>query len=273
MTLEQIQLPIHDSFQLFQQEYLRRTTSSEPLLKEVEEYLATFPGKQLRPTLLLLAAEACQHLSQQHVMLAVAIELLHNASLMHDDVVDESDMRRGHQSVCNRWGNAVAVICGDYYLSLVITALRQADISEATEIMNNTVTDLCRGELKQLSLINSHQQSVDDYLEVISCKTASMMTSCCELGALPISDDGDSHYRQALHDFGYHYGMVFQMRDDMHDTDINHDVSLPSDTSAQSLIDQHTRLAQEALLQLPDTPARQSLFDLLSPNAPQPTNS
>ena len=125
MTAEELQEPVRLPFNDFRDEYRRYTHSVAPLLHDVEEYLAQIPGKQLRPLILLLSAKACNTLTHSHILLATAIELLHNATLMHDDVVDESDTRRGHESVRHRWSNQVAVLCGDYYLSQVMSILHE----------------------------------------------------------------------------------------------------------------------------------------------------
>ena len=271
MTLTELIQPAQPHFDLFQEEYQRRTHSTVPLLKEVEEYLSQIPGKRLRPLLVLLAAKACGTMTNSHILIATIVEMLHNATLMHDDVVDESPLRRGHDSVRHRWGNQVAVLCGDYYLSQTMSALHEINDSNATRIVNNAVRTMCEGELKQLASA-SRPLDAETYIDIIGCKTASLLSACCELGACHIGSQTEPPYRQALRDFGYHYGIVFQIRDDMHDTDARHDATLQGTTDPQQLIDRHTRLAIEALSTLPDTPAHRSLRSLLLPDAPQPTN-
>lgn len=271
MTLTELIQPVQHHFDLFQEEYQRRTHSTVPLLKEVEEYLSQFPGKRLRPLLVLLAAEACGTMTNSHILVATIVEMLHNATLMHDDVVDESSLRRGHDSVRHRWGNQVAVLCGDYYLAQTMSALHEINDSYATRIVNNTVRTMCEGELKQLANAN-RQLDKANYLDIIGCKTASLIATCCELGACHIGCTAVSPFREALRNYGYNYGIVFQIRDDMHDTDSRHDATLLGTIDPQQLIDRHTRLAIEALRSLPDTPARQSFCSLLLSDAPQPTN-
>ena len=271
MTLTELIQPVQHHFDLFQEEYQRRTHSTVPLLKEVEEYLSQFQGKRLRPLLVLLAAEACGTMTNSHILVATIVEMLHNATLMHDDVVDESSLRRGHDSVRHRWGNQVAVLCGDYYLAQTMSALHEINDSYATRIVNNTVRTMCEGELKQLANAN-RQLDEANYLDIIGCKTASLIATCCELGACHIGCTTVSPFREALRNYGYNYGIVFQIRDDMHDTDSRHDATLLGTIDPQQLIDRHTRLAIEALSSLPDTPAHRSLRSLLLPDAPQPTN-
>ena len=271
MTLTELIQPVQHHFDLFQEEYQCRTHSTVPLLKEVEEYLNQFPGKRLRPLLVLLAAETCGTLDDRHIIAAAIVEMLHNATLMHDDVVDESPRRRGHDSVRHRWSNQVAVLCGDYYLAQTMSALHEINDSNATRIVNNAVRTMCEGELKQLATANCPLDA-ESYIDIIGSKTASLLSACCELGACHIVNHTESPYRQAMRNFGYHYGIVFQIRDDMHDTNSQHDATLQGTIDPQQLIEQHTQLAIEALNPIPDTPAHRSLCSLLLPDAPQPTN-
>lgn len=271
MTLTQLIQPVQPHFDLFQEEYQRRTHSTVPLLHEVEEHLSRYPGKRLRPLLVLLAAEACGTMANSHILIATIVEMLHNATLMHDDVVDQSPLRRGHHSVRHRWGNQVAVLCGDYYLAQTMSALHEINDSNATSIVNNTVRTMCEGELMQLASAN-RPLDAEAYIAIIGRKTASLLSACCELGACHIGSQTESPYRQALRDFGYHYGILFQIRDDLHDTDSRHDATLLPTIDPSPIIDHHTQQATDALNTLPHSPAKQTLLTLLLPTAPQPTN-
>jgi octaprenyl-diphosphate synthase len=273
MTAEELQGPVRLPFNDFRDEYRRYTHSVAPLLHDVEEYLAQIPGKQLRPLILLLSAKACNTLTHSHILLATAIELLHNATLMHDDVVDESDTRRGHESVRHRWSNQVAVLCGDYYLSQVMSILHEVGSADASNLIAHTVATMSQGELKQLSLTTKKEITLDEYIDIIGSKTASLMSLCCELGAMPLPDHKGHDYRKALHDFGYHYGLVFQIRDDVNDTLSPHDIGFPKDFNAESMIEKHRDLAMQALEAIPSSPAKDALGKLLMPSAPSPDNT
>lgn len=265
--------PVRYHFELFQKEYHRHTRNAVPLLCEVEDYLAGHPGKQLRPLLVLLSAQACGSMANGHIVLATVVELLHNATLMHDDVVDESDNRRGHDSVRHRWGNQVAVLCGDYYLAEAMSALHWVNDKTITDIVNRTVRTMCEGELKQLASANKPLDE-ETYIDIIGCKTASLMSACCALGACHIHEPQPIlENMMALKDFGYHYGIVYQIRDDMHDSDARHDATLQSAVDPQRLINHHTQLATDALRPIPDSPAKQALLSLLLSTAPQPDNN
>ena len=153
MTIQELQLPVLDAFNRFKSEYSHCIKGGNEgrypsIIAEVEEHLSSHPGKMLRPLLLLLSAKACEHLSDMHIKLAVAMELLHNATLMHDDVVDESDKRRGTDSVRHLWGNQAAVLCGDYFLSRVMSILQETGNKQASIIVAKTVATMSLGELK-----------------------------------------------------------------------------------------------------------------------------
>ncbi|MBR5092066.1 MAG: polyprenyl synthetase family protein [Bacteroidales bacterium] len=279
MTIQQLQLPVQQNFYVFQNEYERLTQDKLPFLDEVEKQLAKTPGKQLRPLLLLLSAKACGRMTNAHMIMAAAMELLHNATLMHDDVVDESDTRRGQPSVRGKWGNQVAVLCGDYYLTKVMECLYNINSPEISSRVSQTVATMCQGELKQLKAISMDRIDINTYLDIIGCKTSSLMALCCELGAMPVyPEDDDIHVREiilrqtkAMRQFGYHYGIVFQIHDDLAHLERKHDVSLPSNIDPQNIISEHRRLAIEALEPIPPSEARESLCSLLSPSAPQPS--
>lgn len=269
MTIDQIRQPVIHEYNHFLEEYRRRTQSNVELLEQVVDYLGHFPGKQLRPLLVLLSAKACQHLGPLHVKLATAVEMLHNASLMHDDVVDESDSRRHHDSVRHRWSNQVAVLCGDFFLAQVMALLQEVNNRMASETLAHTVATMSQGELMQLDAVHKKVKA-SSYIDIIGSKTASLLATCCQFGSYAPDSSAPTTYSKALYDFGYHYGIVFQIRDDLNDFNQDHDVALPEDISPQQLIEEHTRLAQQALMQLPESDARQTMLDMLLPTAPQP---
>lgn len=267
MPIQELQLPVLDEFNCFKTEYSRCIKGGNEdlcpsIIAEVAEHLSSHPGKMLRPLLLLLSAKACGHLSHMHINLAVAMELLHNATLMHDDVVDESDQRRGTGSIRYRWGNQAAVLCGDYFLSRVMSILQETGNKQASTLVNNTVATMSLGELKQLYYVGRKDISADQYIDVIGSKTASLLSVCCELGSLP-ETGGQAPYCNAMRDFGYHYGIVFQIRDDMADMQEAHDIKMPDTVRPEELVARHAQIAFEALQHIPDSPAKQSLLCLL----------
>ena len=270
MTSSTLSRPVEAEYTRFLQIFRSRTFDQTPILDEVGKVLDRHPGKQLRPLLVLLAAKACGMLCEKHVLFAAAVELLHNASLMHDDVVDESDSRRGVSSVRGNWGNPAAVLTGDYYLAQAMLMLQQAGDSRASELVAGTVADMCRGELLQLTVTKTKTESLGDYMKIIEDKTASLISACCQLGALG-SDGVASPYFDTLRTFGLHYGILFQLHDDLASLDPRHDASLPQGIDVEELIADHTCLANSALNTLPPSDARDCLRSLLLPSAPKPS--
>ncbi|MBR4774157.1 MAG: polyprenyl synthetase family protein [Bacteroidales bacterium] len=190
------------------QEYLRRMTQGDStLLKQVEHYATRRNGKMLRPRMLLAAAATlgheCFH-SRRTLLLATCVEMLHNASLLHDDVIDHADTRRGQPSVNAHWSNGVAVLVGDYCLAQIMQLLDEVDDREATRLINRTVIDMVEAELLAQEL-PAEQITQNTYLHIIDGKTARLFATACTLG------------NPAYEDYGLHYGRLFQLRDDQAD--------------------------------------------------------
>ena len=191
-------------------EFLRRLTLGDGrLLHSIEDHISSRLGKMLRPQLLLAAAATLgdQVLnSRRTLLLAVAVEMIHNASLLHDDVIDRADQRRGQPSVNSLWGNAAAVLAGDFLLSQVMAILHEVDDADAAHRINGTVQTMVQSELLQLEAA-AKPLSADTYLKIIDGKTASLFATACALG--------NPQYEA----FGLHYGRLFQLRDDQADNE------------------------------------------------------
>lgn len=197
---------LEPDIELVRQEYVRRMTQGDStLLRKVEEYITSRSGKMLRPRLLLTAAatrgDEALH-SRRTLLLATAVEMLHNASLVHDDIIDCADSRRGQPSVNARWGNATAVLVGDWLLAQIMRILDEVDDRDATRLVNDTVTQMVEAELLALS---TSQYTPPTYLKIIDGKTARLFATACALG------------NPFYEDFGLHYGRLFQMHDDIAD--------------------------------------------------------
>lgn len=212
------------------QELLRRMTGGDShLLRQVQEHITSRFGKMLRPRLLLLAAATLGDealASRRTLLLATCVEMLHSASLLHDDIIDRADTRRGLPSVNARWGNATAVLAGDWLLAQIMRLLDEVDDRQATRLVNDTVIDMVQAELLQLQM-NEEQRTKNEeradaanpnpdnssfftlnsslYMKIIDGKTARLFATACALGN-PLYED-----------FGLHYGRLFQMRDDLAD--------------------------------------------------------
>lgn len=211
MPLEEIEQIIEQPLSLFRSTYKQALASEVEIIGHIGNQLYEHRGKQLRPLLLLLSAGASGASLDGKEQLAVAIEMLHNATLLHDDVVDDSNMRRGMPSIRNQYGNKAAVLCGDYFLAKVMLLLNKYNDSDVNSIIDYTVMKMSTGELLQHHRSLQLDEDISHYRDTIYRKTASMMGACTELGALGTT------WRGILRDFGRHFGMAFQLRDDILD--------------------------------------------------------
>jgi octaprenyl-diphosphate synthase len=182
------------------------------LINEIGRYIISNGGKRLRPMLLLLAAKALGGVSDKHLILAAVIEFIHTATLLHDDVVDESELRRGNQTANAVWGNAASVLVGDYLYSSAFEMMVRTDNMRVMGILSKTTTAIAEGEVLQLLNCNNPQTTEAKYLEVIARKTAILFSAATQLAAV-ISNASDE-IETALASYGQHLGIAFQLIDD-----------------------------------------------------------
>lgn len=258
-TLDKIKATVAGPLETVHKVYADHLHSQVPLLQEVNNYLSAQKGKELRILLVLLSASAAsgnaEAITSKTINYAAAMEMLHNASLMHDDVVDNSPIRRGRHSVKQRWNNQLAVLCGDYYLAQVMRLLKASDEKHALDIVCNTVIEMSEGEVLQQQYIMSANSSLqpqgDTYYEILRRKTASLMAACCELGD------------PTMRTFGEHYGMAFQLWDDIND--YSEDAELPKPPSDELFVqkNKHMAAAKDALSTLPPSKYKDAITSLL----------
>ncbi len=214
-TLEEVLEPIASELRAFER-YIRRVVrTSVPLLNLVLWYVLRQKGKRVRPALVMLSAAACGGVSPRSFVGAALVELLHTATLLHDDVVDESPQRRGMPSVNALWGNAVAVLVGDYLLARGLLLAMEHQEYEILHVTSDVVRRMSAAELRHLQLNRKRRLEEDTYLEVVRGKTAALFASCCEIGA--ISAGADGWVRERLRAYGEALGIAFQLRDDVLD--------------------------------------------------------
>ncbi len=207
--LEPVQSELDDVF-----EELRRIVKSDlDLIDGVNHYLLKIKGKMFRPALVLLAAKSVGTVSRREITLAAVVELIHLATLIHDDSVDHSVLRRGQPTVNSHFSHEIAVIMGDYLYSRAIEVLVRLDSLEPLRIMSRVTNELTVGEMREVVAQKSLSFSETDYEALIKAKTASLMAGACEVGSLV----GDPTYRQPLKRYGLHLGMAFQIVDDVLD--------------------------------------------------------
>ena len=193
----------------------QRLASDVVLINQVAEYIIGAGGKRLRPMLLLLASGALGHRGPDAHQLAAVVEFIHTATLLHDDVVDESDLRRGRKTANAVWGNAASVLVGDFLYSRSFQLMVELDRLEVMRILADTTNTIAEGEVLQLLHVRNPDTDEAAYLRVIERKTAILFAAATRLGALLA--DADGRTQQALHDYGLALGYAFQIADDVLD--------------------------------------------------------
>jgi octaprenyl-diphosphate synthase len=191
---------------------LNELSSDVVLINQMGHYIVGSGGKRLRPMLLLLGAKALGYPGNDHLTLAAVIEFIHTATLLHDDVVDESDLRRGKESANAVWGNAASVLVGDYLYSSAFEMMVRTDNMRVMEILSKTTTAIAEGEVLQLLNCNNPDTSEEKYLAVIARKTAILFSAACRLGA--VISSATKEIEESLANYGQHLGIAFQLIDD-----------------------------------------------------------
>jgi octaprenyl-diphosphate synthase len=191
---------------------LRELSSDVVLINQIGHYIVNSGGKRLRPMLLLLAAKALNYQGQHHITLAAVIEFIHTATLLHDDVVDESTLRRGQNTANALWGNSASVLVGDYLYSRSFELMVSVQNLRVMEILSRTTTAIAEGEVLQLLNCNNPATTEQKYLEVISRKTAILFSAAAHLAA--VLGETSGQVETALKDYGMHLGIAFQLIDD-----------------------------------------------------------
>lgn len=196
--------------------HLRKQLNSDVvLINQIAEYIIANGGKRLRPMLMLLISQALNYQGQQHINLAAVIELIHTATLLHDDVVDESDMRRGEKTSHEIWGNAASVLVGDFLYSKSFQMMVQADDMRIMSVLANATNRISEGEVQQLLNIGNLDITEAAYYQIIENKTAKLFEAACELAAI-LGELNDDEIKE-LAAFGMHLGAAFQIADDVLD--------------------------------------------------------
>lgn len=211
--LSEIQRPVRDDVERVVDELRRIVLSDFPAIGEVNDHLLWARGKLFRPTLLLLSHRVSGGTDTRAVTLAAIVELVHLATLVHDDAVDHSVLRRGMPTVNALWNHQTAVIMGDYLYSRSISALADIGRVDFIAVLSRAANEMSVGELRQLSSCDALQFSEQDYDRLIASKTASLMSAACEIGAALATES----YREPLARFGHALGMAFQIVDDLLD--------------------------------------------------------
>jgi octaprenyl-diphosphate synthase len=225
-AIEQIKLPVVDHMEAFEGKFRQAMKSSVPLLDKITAYIVKRKGKQIRPMFVFLSAQNAGEINESTYRAAALIELLHTATLVHDDVVDDSNERRGFFSVNALWKNKIAVLIGDFLLSKGLLLSLDNNDFHLLKIVSNAVREMSEGELLQIEKARRLDISEDVYFEIITKKTATLIAACCASGVASVTND---EKKIALaREFGTLTGIAFQIKDDLFDFGGGDDIGKPT---------------------------------------------
>ena len=213
--LEEIKNPIRQEMKLFEKKFQESMRSEVFLLDKITRFILKTKGKQIRPMFVFLCAKLVGEITEKTYRGASMIELIHTATLVHDDVVDESFKRRGFFSINALWKNKIAVLVGDYLLSKSVIISTENQDFDILAVISKTIREMSEGELLQLEKSRKLDITEDVYYEVIRKKTATLIAACCEVGV--ISNNVNVELAQKMRDFGTYTGIAFQIKDDLFD--------------------------------------------------------
>jgi octaprenyl-diphosphate synthase len=225
-AIEQIKLPVIDHMEAFEGKFRQAMKSSVPLLDKITAYIVKRKGKQIRPMFVFLSAQNAGEINESTYRAAALIELLHTATLVHDDVVDDSNERRGFFSVNALWKNKIAVLIGDFLLSKGLLLSLDNNDFHLLKIVSNAVREMSEGELLQIEKARRLDISEEVYFEIITKKTATLIAACCASGVASVTND---EKKIALaREFGTLTGIAFQIKDDLFDFGGGDDIGKPT---------------------------------------------
>jgi octaprenyl-diphosphate synthase len=214
-ALSQLFDPIRDDLARVEREFARHVESHVELIPQIGRYIQQSGGKRIRPAVLLMAARLCGYAGDHAVLYASVVEFIHTATLVHDDIIDGSDWRRGQMAVHSRWGNDVTVLLGDYlYIKSMALALTQ-DRLQVIRLLCDVTLRMIEGELYQLTKNGDVAITEEEHFEIIRRKTAYLFGGCAEIGGL--LGDVSAEQREALREYGFNLGIAFQLVDDVLD--------------------------------------------------------
>ena len=214
-ALAQIFEPIRADLERVDEEFARHVQSQVELIPKIGKYIQTSGGKRIRPAVLLMAARLSGYRGDRAVLYAAVVEFIHTATLVHDDIIDESDLRRGRPAVHSRWGNDITVLLGDYlYIKSMAMALTH-DTLDLVRVLCDVTLKMIEGELYQLTKNGDAGITEDEHFEIIRRKTAFLFGGCGQIGGMLGSVSAERE--QALREYGFNLGIVFQLVDDLLD--------------------------------------------------------
>ena len=213
LSLKEIKSVVSGEMETFEKAFSNSMQSRVFLINKVAGYITRQRSKKIRPLLVILAAKLCGEPTQNTYQSAVLVELIHTATLIHDDVVDGAELRRGIPSINAVWKNKISILMGDYLFSKALINMIKLRDFEALELLSDTAERLSSGEILQIEKARSDGMDEAVYYEMIRDKTASLISAACRLGAITVSDD--TEYAEALAEYGENLGIAFQIKDDL----------------------------------------------------------
>lgn len=214
-TLKEITEPVRNDLDIFRDFFRDEISSDVFLLDQIIRYLLRQKGKEIRPTLVFMTARMFGIVDKRSFVAATMIELLHTATLIHDDVVDEADKRRGFLSINKIWRNKAGVLLGDFLLSKGLLIALDHKEYQLLHVLSDAVRDMSEGELRQMKTSNLFNMTEERYFQIISEKTASLISACCQCGAISTTDNKE--VIQGMKEVGMNIGIAFQIKDDLFD--------------------------------------------------------
>ncbi len=214
-SIKKIKTPIQQEMLLFETKFKESLKSKVPLLDKVLHYIVKRKGKQMRPMFVFLCNKMFGDVNESTYRAASLIELLHTATLVHDDVIDDANLRRGFFSINALWKNKIAVLVGDFLLSQGLLLSLQNNEYDLLQIVSKAVKDMSEGELLQIEKARHLDIEEDIYFDIIRQKTATLISACCACGATAAKQNGK--IVEKMRNFGEHVGIAFQMKDDLFD--------------------------------------------------------
>lgn len=212
MSIHHAKTLVSDEFEAMNRLIVEKIQAQDDLIDQLANHIIQSGGKRLRPLLVLLASRACAYQGKEHVNLAAMIEFFHTATLLHDDVVDESTLRRGRQTAHGIWGAKASILVGDYLFTLYMKLMVASGNIRIMNLLSDVTSQIAHGEIKQLSHRHNHLIAMDDYFAVIQAKTSLLFAASTAIGAMLAQLDDD--IVQGLYAFGLHLGNAFQLIDD-----------------------------------------------------------
>lgn len=212
MTIDRLKSLVSQDLDAVNALILQKIESEMGLVDNLSQHILKSGGKRLRPLLVLLSSRACTYEGDQHIPLAALVECFHTATLLHDDVVDDSTLRRGKQTANTIWGNKASILVGDFLFTQTVQFMIEVDHPQIQRLLARTALEISRGELKQLANRCNFELSLEDYLDVIRSKTALLFAASAAVG--PLLQDRHHPLETAFYNYGLHLGNAFQLIDD-----------------------------------------------------------